>query len=178
MSFQYGDVILVHGNEPISYFIEFLTRSYWSHAMFALEDGSFAQMGPFGLLAKPDKLHLPYTVLRHRQLFYPSPKSQEILKRMKQTVGELQTAAPRFDYITMFHLGIHLLRKRMTASIAGEKGGPFTCSALVDYIYEQSGLDLRPDRDPADTTPANLEELASGDNPVFKVIYDSRQAEK
>jgi hypothetical protein len=51
----------------------------------------------------------------------------------------------------------------------------FVCSALVDYIYQQAGLDLLPGRSVTDTTPANLEELAFGGQPVFQVVYDSRK---
>lgn len=172
MEFRYGDVVLVHGDDLFSYFVQFLTRSYWTHTMFALENGQFAQMEGFGFEIRRVILNRPFAVLRHQALLNPySIRAREIIIKMKEVVEQLRTNPPAFDYITIFRLGFRLIRERMMASIAGQKVKPFICSALIDYIYEQAGLDLLPGKDPRDTMPANLAELAFGENPVFKVIH-------
>ncbi|NPV92934.1 MAG: hypothetical protein HPY50_19375 [Firmicutes bacterium] len=177
MSFQFGDVVLMHGNDPISYAIEYLTHSYWSHAMVALDEGTFAQMGPLGLIIEKKPPDMPHLVLRHRELLSPnSPRAREILGQMRQVVNDISSKRPLFDYASMLRLGVDLIRKRMRASVSGEEMASFVCSALVDYIYLKSGLDLLPGRKVTDTTPANLEELAFGRQPVFQVVYDSRKA--
>jgi hypothetical protein len=177
MDFQLGDVVLLHGAEPLSYIIEYLTNSYWSHAMVALENGLFAEMGPLGLIEGKLEPGMPYLVLRHRDLLSPNtPRAQELLGKIRQVVDSLKSQRPRFDYASMLRLGVNLIRKKMRASVLGEEIGSFVCSALIDFVYQQAGLDLLPGREAADTTPANLEELAFGDEPVFQVVYDSRQA--
>ena len=94
--------------------------------------------------------------------------------RMRNVIKRIEAAPPEFDYPKMFWLGLKLIKKRLIAALAKEEIGAFFCSALVDYVYEQSGIDLFPGRRPDDTTPANLEELASGENPVFVLVYSNK----
>lgn len=175
MLIQYGDVILVHGDDPFSQLVQLVTQSYWTHTMLALEPGNFAQMGPHGFVYGRASLNRPYAVLRHKKLLDPNlPEARQILIRMHQAIQELKVNPPRFDYGNLFGLGVKLIGQRMGIFITERRVGPFICSALIDYVYEKAGIDLRPDKDPRETIPANLAELAFGNDPVFKVIYDSR----
>lgn len=177
MPVQFGDVVLVHGEEFLSNLIRVVTRSYWSHAMLALEGGWFAQMGQSGFTISRVPLNRPIAVLRHPSLLNPyTREAQQILNQIRATIDYLRKNPPQFDYYNLFRLGVKLIQEQMAVSVAGKKMGPFVCSALVDYVYEQAGIDLQPDQDPRDTTPANLAELAFGDNPVFKVVYASKKS--
>lgn len=172
---QFGDVILIHGNNPISYLIQLITKSYWSHSALALDPGWVAEMGAFGFNIRPLTFDHPFVVLRHRDLMNPyTPYARKVLSRMRNVIKRIEASPPQFDYLEMFRLGLKLIKKRLMAAITREEIGAFFCSALIDYVYEQSGIDLFPERQPDDTTPANLEELASGENPVFVLVYSNK----
>jgi len=177
MNIQYGDVILVHGDDPLSKIIRALTGSYWSHTLLALEFGEFAQMGSIGFTTGRQSLNRPYAILRHKELMNPySLKAQEYFFNMQGVVGKLKANPPMFDYFNLIGLGIKLIAQKMlSVSVLSQTTGPFVCSALIDYVYKQSGINLRPGKDPRDTTPANLADLAFGKEAVFKVIYSSQR---
>jgi len=140
----------------------------------AVGRGEFAQMGSLGFTVGPQSMNRPFAILRHRELTNPySTKTRGYMNNMNKVIEQLTVRPPRFDFLKLITLGIKLLGQNMQASVAAVQPGSFVCSGLVDYVYEQAGLDLLPNKDPKDTTPANLAELASGQDPVFVLVYSS-----
>jgi hypothetical protein len=131
-------------------------------------------MGSLGFTVGPQIMNRPYAVLRHKELMNPySTKTRAYMRNMHNVIEQLRVRPPKFDFLKLIALGVKLLGQNMQASVAAVHPGAFVCSGLVDYVYEQAGLDLLPNKDPKDTTPANLAELASGQDPVFVLVYSS-----
>lgn len=174
MPIQYGDIILVQGDDPLSKMIKSLTRSNWSHTLLAVGGGQFAQMGSLGFTIGPQSMNRPFAILRHKELMNPySTKTRGYMNNMNQVIEQLRVRPPRFDFIKLIILGVKLLGQNMQASVSSVHPEAFVCSGLVDYVYERAGLDLLPNKDPKNTTPANLAALAFGQDPVFTLVYSS-----
>lgn len=185
MIFQYGDVILVHGDNIYSGAIQNFTGSFFAHAAMCVEEGKIIEMLYDGFHYKENSYlggSRAFMVIRHKYL-YCSPPSviQNIIVRMKNNVAILQQNPPKYDYFEIIRQAVKLLKKKGQHIFRDgedyynlrelmETGRRLICSALIDSVYESSGLDMFPDREPYSTTPADISALTVGSNPTFFVI--------
>ncbi len=189
MFFQYGDIILVHGDNLISEAIQDLTRSFFSHAALCTDPGKIAEMTRYGFRYWDNHYvsgSRPYVILRHRRLFPPSPVRLYYLNRMRGCIETFRKQPPKYDYFEILCQALKLILSKGSHPARG--GDQFVsinllmaisekliCSALVDSVYERSGIDLFPGRASKHTTPADISSLSTGDNPALLVIYKNLQ---
>lgn len=187
MNFQYGDIILIHGDNLISGAIQNLTQSFFSHAALCTEPGNIAEMTRFGF--KYQENHYlsgsrPFVVLRHRWLFPPNPGRFFHLARIIGAVEEYRRKPPKYDFFEILNQALSLIMTR--EETLTREGVPFIpvnlllvaserliCSALVDAVYEAAGIDLFPSLAPRHTTPADIASLSAGSYPVLLEVYRS-----
>lgn len=184
---QYGDIILVHGDNIISEAIQNLTHSFFSHAVLCTDQGKIAEMTRHGF-RHWDNHYLtgprPFIVLRHRILFPQNPKAHYYIKSIKNCVGNYLKNPPKYDYFEVLNQAIKLIISRGEDLVRdGETYIPFNvlllaserliCSAMVDSVYEAAGIDLFPNRESKHTTPADLASLSTGIRPTLLEVYRS-----
>lgn len=189
MHFQYGDIILVHGDNLISEAIQNLTQSFFSHAALCTEHGKIAEMTRYGFRYW-DNHYLSgtrqYVVLRHRWLMPMSPRRFHYINRIKNRIERYRKSPPKYDYFEILGQAMKLILSREDIPIrGGEKYVPVNllfmvserliCSALVDAVYESAGIDLFPDRLSKHTTPADIASLSAGYNPVLLEVFKSAE---
>jgi hypothetical protein len=185
MVFQYGDVILAHGDNLYSDAIQGFTGSFFTHAAMCVEEGKIIEMLYDGFHYKDNSFiggNRAFMVIRHKCLYLsPQPAVQNVLIRMKKCVAILQQNPPKYDYFEIARQAVKLLKKKgqhlfrdgedyYSLSELMEAGRRLICSALIDSVYEKAGIDLFPGREPFSTTPADIAALAAGANPTFFVI--------
>ncbi len=185
MAFQYGDVILAHGDNLYSDAIQGFTGSFFTHAAMCVEEGKVIEMLFDGFHYKDNSYiggHRACMVIRHKYLYLsPRPVVQNVLIRMKKYVAMLQQNPPKYDYFEIARQAVKLLKKKgqhflrdgedyYSLSELMEAGRKLICSALIDSVYEKAGIDLFPNREPFSTTPADIAALTVGANPTFLVI--------
>lgn len=184
MSYQYGDVILVHGENLFSEGIQSLTGSFYSHAAMCIDEGKIIQMMRGGLDIGNNTYisgSRAFIVLRHKYLYYSDVlKIKRVLTNMKAYVMKLQENPPKYDYFELVKQAVHLIKTKgksftrdnhtLILNSLLDAGDRLICSALIDSIYEHVGLDLFPKHPPFSTTPADLAYLASGNDPTFLVV--------
>lgn len=184
---QYGDIMLVHGDNLLSEAIQGLTHSFFSHAVICTEPGKIAEMTRFGFQYR-DNHYLdgirPYIVLRHRLLFPGSIKACSYIVKMKSCISGFIKNPPRYDFFEILKQALTLLVHRGDRMVingddyisfnmlllAGER---LICSALVDTVYESAGIDLFPGRLPRHTTPADIYNLSQQNPAPLVEIYRS-----
>lgn len=185
MSFQYGDVILVHGDNILSEMIQGLTDSFYSHAAMCVDPGKIVEMMKDGL-HYTDNIYYngskAFIVLRHKYMYYSPPyTTKRIIAKMKAYITMLQHNPPKYDYFELIKQASKLIAAKgkdlfreneryYSLNDLLDAGERLICSALIDLVYEHVGLDLFPGRPPFSTTPADLASLASGGNPAFIVV--------
>ncbi len=188
MKLQYGDIILVHGDNLVSEAIQHLTQSFFSHAALCTEPGKIAEMNSFGFRYH-DNHYLsgsrPFAVFRHRLLLPPNPGRFFYLDRIRRAVEEYRRNPPKYDYFEILNQALKLiLAREENPSVAdGDSQVPVSllilvserliCSALVDAVYEAAGIDLFPGRAARHTTPADIASLAAGDDPPLLEVFRS-----
>lgn len=184
---QYGDIMLVHGDNLLSEAIQNLTQSFFSHAVLCTKPGKIAEMTRFGFQYR-DNHYLdgirPYIVLRHRLLFPGSHKAHSYVAKMESCISGFIKDPPRYDFFEILNQALALLVHRRDRLIingddyisfnmllsAGER---LICSALVDTVYEAAGIDLFPGRVPRHTTPADIYNLSLQNPSPLVEIYRS-----
>lgn len=186
MSFQYGDVILVHGDNILSETIQNLTDSFYSHTAMCVDEGKVIEMLRDGFKYRDNtyiKGSRAFLVLRHRYLYYSSAlEIQRVLVRMKTYVTSLQQNPPKYDYFELISQAGKLLAGKGKSLFRDnhdyfklndllDAGERLICSALIDSVYEHVGLDLFPGRPPFSTTPGDLASLATGSGATFIVVH-------
>lgn len=185
MYYQYGDIILVHGDNLISEAIQNLTHSFFSHAALCTEPGKIAEMTRYGFQYL-DNHYLSgsrqYVVLRHRWLMPPSTRRYYFINRIKGCIERYRQKPPRYDYFEILSQALKIILSRgEQLTRAGEQyisinlllmvSERLICSALVDTVYEMAGIDLFPNRVSKHTTPADIASLTEGANPILLEIY-------
>lgn len=186
---QYGDIILVHGDNIISEAIQHLTQSFFSHAALCTEPGKVAEMTRFGFKYQ-DNHYLggsrPYVVLRHRWLFPYKPVRLKYLYRLKAVIESFRRNPPKYDYFEILNQALKLILSReeqlarigdpyVPISLLIQVSERLVCSALVDTVYESAGIDLFPGRVSKHTTPADLAFLAAGPRPALVEVFRSHE---
>lgn len=189
---QYGDIILVHGDNIISEAIQHLTQSFFSHAALCADPGKVAEMTRFGFKYQ-DNHYLdgsrPYVVLRHRWLFPYNPARLRYLYRIKGVVETFRRNPPKYDYFEILNQALKLILSRegqlagkgdhhVLISLLIQASERLICSALIDSVYESAGIDLFPGRISRHTTPADLAFLAAGPRPALVEVFRSPEIEK
>lgn len=187
MLFQYGDIILVHGENLVSEAIQNMTHSFFSHAALCAEQGIIAEMTRYGFKYH-DNHYLsgsrPYVVLRHRWLAPQTHRKSFYINKIKECIEKFRKAPPKYDYFEILSQALKLALTRDTLLnrngeayisvnlllLAGER---LICSALIDTVYDLAGIDLFPGRKSRHTTPAELASLSTGDSPVLLEVYRS-----
>lgn len=184
---QYGDIILVHGENFFSNIIQNLTGSKFSHAALCAETGKIAEMTRYGFQYQ-DNHYLsnirPFVVLRHKCLFPGSNKRELFMRRMKNCIEKFCIEPPMYDFYELLNQALKLILIWGDAFL--RDGETFVsqnkllaaterliCSALVDEVYEKSGLDLFPNKKTKHTTPADIAMLATVKNPSLLEVYRS-----
>jgi len=187
MMFQYGDIILVHGDNLVSEAIQHLTQCFFSHAALCTEPGKIAEMTRFGFKYR-DNHYLsgsrPYVVLRHQWLFQQNPRKFYFLKKIKNTIEKFRKNPPKYDYFEILMQALKLILSReehltkngeryVSIGLLMAVSERLICSALVDTVYELAGIDLFPNRVSKHTTPADIASLATAGNQVLLEVYRS-----
>ncbi|MCL5058503.1 MAG: hypothetical protein M1130_11070 [Actinobacteria bacterium] len=182
---QYGDILLVHGDNLLSQTIQGLTHSFFSHAAICTEPGKIAEMNRFGF-QHYDNHYLngprPFAVFRHRLLWPGNFKTPYHIGKMKVCIQNFINYPPAYDFFKILDLAMKLLLTREDILFRdGEPHIPFNllmaagerliCSAMVDTVYYQADIDLFPGRGSRDITPAELASLAYGKNPELFEVY-------
>ncbi|MGQ9557727.1 MAG: hypothetical protein ACUVTU_07210 [Desulfurispora sp.] len=185
MSYLYGDIILIHGDNAIAGAIKNLTDSFFSHAALCTEKNMVAEMLHDGFKYHSNRYwrgQQAYIVLRHKQLIYsPPPAAYAIRQKMRQVIEQYRQHPPRYDYFEILRLAVKLLKEKGQQMFRGgqyyftekellEIGQRLICSAMVDTVYEKAGIDLFPGRIPRDVTPADLASLAREPGNVLEII--------
>jgi hypothetical protein len=183
--YQYGDVILVHGDNIYSGTIQNLTGSFFAHAAMCVEQGKVIEMLYDGFHYHENGYiggSRAFMVIRNKYLYFSPPVVvQNTTARMKKYVDLLRQNPPKYDYFEIIRQAVLLLKKKGQHLLRNsedyyslrelmETGRRLICSALIDSVYENAGLDLFPDREPYSTTPADIAALASLTNPTFVVV--------
>jgi hypothetical protein len=188
---QYGDIMLIHGDNLLSQTIQGLTHSFFSHAVLCTEPGKIAEMNRYGFQHYENHYisgSRPFVVLRHRMLFPGNFKTPYYISRMKLSIQDFTDNPPKYDYFKILDLAIKLILSREEVfSRNGDAYIPFSllmaaserliCSALVDSVYFKAGIDLFPGCGPRNITPADLASLAYGEGPVLFEVHRSRAPE-
>lgn len=183
---QYGDIMLVHGDNLLSKTIQELTHSFFSHAAICTKTGKIAEMNRFGF-QHYDNHYIngsrPFVVYRHRLLWPGSFKTPYYIGRMKVCIQDFINYPPAYDFFKILNLALKFILTRedlfrdgephIPVSLLMAAGERLICSALVDTVYYQAGIDLFPDRGSRDITPAELASLAGGKNPQLYEVYKS-----
>lgn len=184
---QYGDIILVHGDNIISEAIQNLTHSFFSHAVLCTEPGKIAEMTRYGF-RHWDNYYLtdprPFIVLRHRILFPENPRAHYYIKNIKNCINNYIKNPPKYDYFEVLNQAIKLILSRGEDLVRdGETYIPFSvlllaserliCSAMVDSVYEAAGIELFPNRVSKHTTPADIASLSTGKKPALLEVFRS-----
>lgn len=185
MLFQYGDIILVHGENLISEAIQNMTHSFFSHAALCTEQGKIAEMTRYGFKCH-DNHYLsgsrPYVVLRHRWLAPQNPRKSFYINKIKDCMEKFRKSPPKYDYFEILNQALKLALTRDTLLnrngeayisvnlllLAGER---LICSALIDTVYDLAGIDLFPGRKSRHTTPADIASLSTGVKPVLLEVF-------
>lgn len=184
---QYGDIILVHGDNLLSEVIQNLTQSFFSHAALCTEPGKIAEMTRYGFEYRDNHYHngtRPYILLRHRMLFPQSGKAPFFMAKMEKCIAGFIKNPPQYDYFEILNQALKLLVNRGDQMIInGDNYISFSqlllaserliCSALIDTIYESAGIDLFPDRLPRHTTPADIYHLSRGNPAPLLEVFRS-----
>ncbi|GBF34526.1 hypothetical protein DCCM_3645 [Desulfocucumis palustris] len=182
--YQYGDVILAHGDNIFSEAIQNFTGSFYSHAAMCVNNGKVIEMLHDGFNYNNNGYingARAFMVIRHRRLYYsPYPEIQRLIIKMRNYVEFLRKNPPKYDYFEIIRQAVELLKSKgnvffrngedFSVSELMETGRRLICSALIDSVYEKTGIDLFPGREPYSITPADIAELAYGPNSVFIVI--------
>ena len=185
MTFQYGDVILAHGDNILSEAIQNLTGSFYSHVAMCVDKGKVIEMLNDGFNYKSNNYingARAFMVIRHRHLYYSSyTEIQMLIVKMQNYVEYLRKNPPKYDYFEIIRQAVKLLKSKgqkffrdgedFSVSELMETGRRLICSALIDSVYENSGIDLFPGREPYSISPADIAKLAYGPNSVFIVIH-------
>lgn len=189
---QYGDIILVHGDNLISGIIQNLTNSFFAHAALCAEFGKVAEMTRFGF-AYHDNQYLsgtrPLVVLRHFLLFPGNQRAPYHLRLIRDCIENYRKNPPRYDYFEILGQALKLVLSRgdqpsgdgeeyISTKLLLAASERLICSALVDSVYEAAGIDLFPGRKSRHTTPADIASLASGPNPTLIEVYRTPGIEK
>jgi len=184
---QHGDIILVHGDNLLSEAIEYLTRSYFSHSALCAEPGKIVEMTVYGFQYR-DNYYIsdtrPYIVLRHKSFFPQNYMYPLYIKRIRLSIEKFKKNPPRYDYWEILSQALKIIFSRnkllknegesfISLNILLAVSEKLICSALIDSIYEEAGIDLFPKRIPKHTTPADIASLATGKKPKLLVIYKS-----
>ncbi|HBV96073.1 MAG: hypothetical protein JL50_05535 [Peptococcaceae bacterium BICA1-7] len=183
---QYGDIMLVHGDNLISQTIQELTHSFFSHAAIVTEPGKIAEMNRFGFQHYDNHYRQgprPFVIYRHRLLLPGSFKTPYYIGRMRVCIQDFVNNPPAYDFFKILDLALKFILTRddlirdgephIPVSLLMAAGERLICSALVDTVYYQAGIDLFPGRGSKDITPAELASLAEGKNPQLYMVYKS-----
>lgn len=185
MVFQCGDIILVHGEHVFSELIQNVTDSFYSHAALCVDEKDIVEMLRYGLVYGPNRFvkgKSAYVVLRHKNFIHSSrAQVRELTNKMAGCIEEIRSAPPKYDFMEIIRLGMVLIGKKGKNLFRGAKGysqeqllqvgESLICSALVDKLYQCSGIDLLPDKaGPRSTTPADLAGLTRGDKAQLEVV--------
>lgn len=189
---QYGDIILVHGDNLLSEAIQNLTQSFFSHAALYTEPGKIAEMTRLGFQYR-DNHYLggarPYIVMRHRLLFPDNPKALHYIAKIKNCISFFIKNPPRYNYFEILNQALSLLVHRngqlvingdnyVSLNMLISASERLICSALIDTVYEWAGIDLFPGRIPRHTTPADIYNLSRQNPPTLLKVYSSPGMEK
>lgn len=184
---QYGDIILVHGDNLLSQTIQGLTHSFFSHAVLCTDPGKIAEMNRFGFQHYENHIasgSRPFVVLRHRLLFPGNFKAPYYISKMKLCIQDFISNPPKYDFFKILDLAIKMILTREDMYFRnGEPYIPFNvlmaatekliCSSMVDSVYFKAGIDLFPGAGSRDIIPADLAYLAYGENPVLFEVHRS-----
>lgn len=184
--FQYGDIILVHGDNLLSDAIQTLTDSFYSHAALVVEDNHIVEMNRYGFGRYRNHYlegHKAFVILRHKILLNRThPQAVEALTAMRKRVSEMKEKPPQYDFFEIISQASQLLLKKgigifrdgenyFTLNVLLDASEKLICSALVDQVYEYAGIDLFPGKSHRGITPADLMSLTGGSDPQLLVIY-------
>lgn len=187
MSYQYGDIMLVHGDNLFSETIQNMTHSFFSHAALCTDPGKIAEMTRYGFQYQ-DNHYLsgsrPYAVLRHRLLLPQSPGRARYMAVIKNCIDNFRRTPPQYDYFEILNQAIKIIFSRgdtltrdgetyISANLLMAAGERLICSALVDAVYASAGIDLFPGQPSRHIVPADLARLASGEKPALSVVFKS-----
>lgn len=189
MKIQYGDILLVHGDNLISQTIQHLTNSYYSHAAICADPGQIAEMTRWGFEVHQNHYlsgSRPYIILRHRWLFTQNIRKLYYLNMMKYCIEKFRRTPPKYDFFEILNQAVKLILNReeslqkewedgIPVNVLMAVGERLICSALIDQVYESAGIDLFPGRVSKHTTPADIASLSSGNNPVLLAVYKSKE---
>lgn len=182
---QYGDIILVHGENLISKTIQSLTDSFFAHAALCTEPGKIAEMDRFGFQHRDNHYTSgprPFVVLRHRFLIPGNIKAPYYISKMRSCIEGFTKNPPKYDYFQILNIAIKLILSRDEHFMRGDEpyipynllllaSERLICSAMVDTVFFEAGIDLFPGRESKAITPADIASLAYGINPVLFEVY-------
>lgn len=184
MRYQYGDVLLTHGENIGAGLIQNFTHCFYNHAAMCVDNGNIVEMRVNGFYYGPNpyfKGSNSFMLIRHIHMCKaPIWKIQRTINTMQKEIHLLRKSPPRYDFFEILKQAMMILRRNnpflrekvqyFNQVELMEMGRRLICSALIDSIYEKSGIDLFPEKEPYSTTPADLAQLALGPNPVFRII--------
>jgi hypothetical protein len=142
-----GDIILVKGDTPIvSSLVRWFTRSPYTHVGLAVTSDLIYEIDINKDLAIRPIHHKHYDVFRYK---YGLTETQQhdmqvyALERAKENVG--------YDWLKILGFGIERIFRFHKAF---NELNHVVCSEIVDNIYNHVGIDLVPNREDGDVTPA------------------------
>ncbi|MFZ5647716.1 MAG: hypothetical protein ACOY30_08890 [Bacillota bacterium] len=131
----------------------------------------------------------PFIVLRHRLLFPGKPKANYYIAKMVNCIEGLIKNPPKYDYFEIMNQALKLILYReeqlvmngdnyISFNLLLSVSEKLICSALIDTVYEEAGIDLFPGRVPRHTTPADIYMLSEQRPAPLLVIYRSPEFKK
>lgn len=146
---QTGDIILVKGDTPIvSRVIRWFTKSEYTHSAIAITENLVYEIDINKRLAIRPLDSKNYDVFRYK---HGLTNEQQIM--MQVYANEKAEENKGYDWL---HILSFAIQKLFRTKKVYEEANKVICSEIVDNIYGQLGIDLVPDREDGDVTPAHL----------------------
>lgn len=146
---QPGDVLLFKGTTPIiSPLIRWATNSEYTHVAIAVSEDLVYEIDIDRRLAIHPIREGQYDVFRYRYGLTPHQRAQltsHAIRRAKKSRG--------YDWFKILSFG---LEKIFRFPIIFNEINNEVCSEIVDYLFDDIGIDLVPDRERGHVTPAHI----------------------
>lgn len=146
---QPGDIIFVKGDTPIiSPIIRWFTSSEYTHVGLAVSSDLIYEIDINKKMAIHPMKHKNYDVFRYKHGLTESHKTQ-----MQQYAIQKAKENQGYDWWRIIGFGIE---KFFLTRYIFDRVNYEVCSEIADMIYHKIGIDLVPDRDTGNVTPAHL----------------------
>lgn len=171
-----GDVLLVEGDQRVSWFIKSLTHSSWSHAALYVGDELLKRPGPLRDLALEhfgaDAEHLLVEALLDGVVVSPLGKYEAFNVRLCRPyriraahVAEIvdraiEAIGLRYDLRNILDLALHLglaslmpARRRRVLRLGSLSSRTVICTSLIGRLFQTVGFPVLPEVSPLATPP-------------------------